>query len=279
MTVWYETYVSHVEEGEREVDSQLKNVREMMTSQQQQVDGNEPKSVLKDIRERIVTLEQQLNEWERISFEECENEGERQIVLTLIRKHQDRIRNYHLDLKKTILDCKRYMEQHHMRERHELLSSGSIRDRSRIPMENEPSISRNSHSPSSSTSSLSRRIRRADPASKEITQTLEHVTHLMTNEVEKSEQLIKLLTESSHTNIKLRDEYRGFSGILHETRRLVRHLWQREMSDRCFILVALLVYLLVIVYIIKRRVFPGGTSSLKEHPPTPSSLIDTTMAL
>ena len=30
-TVWYETYAKKVEEGEHEVDHQLKTVREMMT--------------------------------------------------------------------------------------------------------------------------------------------------------------------------------------------------------------------------------------------------------
>ena len=228
---------------------------------------------MKHIREQIVCLERQVNEWERISFEECENETERQTVLTLIRKHQDNIRNYHLDLKRTILDCKHSMEHHdYTKERHELLSSsfpttssllstGSTQNPNRINMD-DPSFSRKIHA---SSLSLSRRTR-PDPASREITKALERATHLMTNEVEKSEQLVKMLADSSHANIKIRDEYRGFSGILRETRRLIRHLWQREMTDRCLILLAFLVYLSVVIYIVKRRVFSGKTTiPLKEH--------------
>lgn len=62
------------------------------------------------------------------------------------------------------------------------------------------------------------------------------------------------IAESSQLLGKANQEYKTFGGVVREGRLIITKLWQRDWTDRALIYLAFFVYILVVLYILKRRV-------------------------
>jgi hypothetical protein len=214
MHVWHETYLKPIEDAEVELEKQWTHLRSHETLEEHQQE-------LQIVREKVVQLETWLQEWEHT----CENFPQEDAIWTQIRQHRAIIHQYHVEMRKAILQSRRQATQrHHLQQRQSLMASA---DEAYIA-EKRPSV--------------------------DLMDALKRTTQLMTHEVDKSQQILKTLADSSHIALKTRDEYRGFTGILKETQRLLVSLWQRERIDRYLIIAALVVYGGVVLYIIKQRI-------------------------
>jgi protein transport protein SEC20 len=229
----YEAYLRQIGDYESELEKRLVALKECRVSWADQ------QKLIQNIRERVVQLEASIKEWENMCCDECDSEAEKETILAMVRRHSQVAHHYHIDMRKAIVYCKREWEHRHDKERQELLHSRKW-----------PESSFEDHLIT-------------DTPSKDLKEALTRTTDLMANEVEKSQQILRTLAESSHTIVSSRSEYRGFSGILKETQWMVRHLWQRDITDRYLILFALCVYALVVIYIIKRRILPEAPTDTR----------------
>ncbi|CAG8637666.1 13500_t:CDS:2 [Rhizophagus irregularis] len=92
----------------------------------------------------------------------------------------------------------------------------------------------------------------------DVTESLRRTTQLMEQEIERSAYSAKILDESSRTLKTTFNEYRGFSSVVRSSKQLITKLEQSDWTDRLLILFGLFVFLLVVVYILKKRVWNTG---------------------
>ncbi|CAG8604488.1 6924_t:CDS:2, partial [Racocetra fulgida] len=92
----------------------------------------------------------------------------------------------------------------------------------------------------------------------DVTDALRRTTQLMQQEIERSAYSAKILDESSRALKSTYSEYRGFSSVLRGSKQLITKLEQIDWTDRLLILFGLLVFVLVVLYILKKRVWNTG---------------------
>ncbi|CAG8531334.1 12885_t:CDS:2 [Cetraspora pellucida] len=92
----------------------------------------------------------------------------------------------------------------------------------------------------------------------DVTDALRRTTQLMQQEIERSAYSAKVLDESSRALKSTYSEYRGFSSVLRGSKQLITKLEQIDWTDRLLILFGLLVFVLVVLYVLKKRVWNTG---------------------
>ncbi|KAL1914831.1 uncharacterized protein VTP21DRAFT_7923 [Calcarisporiella thermophila] len=102
-----------------------------------------------------------------------------------------------------------------------------------------------------------RRIANADESmlnkATDITESLQRMRQLMSQEVERGALSAKILDDSSKSLRSIHHEYQGFAGVMRASRQLITKLEQGDWADRLLIFFGFLVFLLVVVHILKRR--------------------------
>ena len=71
--------------------------------------------------------------------------------------------------------------------------------------------------------------------------------------------LLSLMLDESSRSVKTTyNEYRGFTSVVRSSKQLITKLEQSDWTDRLLILFGLFVFLLVVLYILKKRVWNTG---------------------
>jgi protein transport protein SEC20 len=90
----------------------------------------------------------------------------------------------------------------------------------------------------------------------EITQSLERTRLLLAQEVERSTNSVRLIAETSQGIKQTHDEYQiGMRTGLNQGRQILTKLFQRDLTDRVLIFLALMVFLSVVCFILKERLW------------------------
>ncbi|KAF8325881.1 Sec20-domain-containing protein [Cantharellus anzutake] len=95
-------------------------------------------------------------------------------------------------------------------------------------------------------------------ASAAVTQALRRTTVLMQQELERSVLSTQMLEDSTQTMTVTSDLYSSFSTLLNTSKTLVTALEEADWLDRLLILSSLAFFLLVVAYIIKKRIIDKG---------------------
>jgi protein transport protein SEC20 len=168
----------------------------------------------------------------REAAEEHDRELERIIILKQLENYQAHHRQLQSSLRTAMLNAKKRIDAQARLEREALLGGGTV-SRRRI-QSNERAIIR---------------------ASGEITEALRRTTQLMQQEVEKSVINATTLDESSRVLRAVQREYRTLDGVLRASRQILARLERGDWTDRLLILFGLLVFCLVVIHVIHRRIW------------------------
>ncbi|CAG8534860.1 4936_t:CDS:2 [Ambispora gerdemannii] len=95
-------------------------------------------------------------------------------------------------------------------------------------------------------------------ATDDVTKTLQRTVQLMQQEIERSAYSAKSLEDSSRILKSTYNEFRGFTAVVRGSKQLITKLEQSDWTDRLLILFGLFVFILVVLYILKRRVLDVG---------------------
>ncbi|KAI9220827.1 Sec20-domain-containing protein [Blastocladiella britannica] len=95
----------------------------------------------------------------------------------------------------------------------------------------------------------------ASRAAKEATATLQRMTQMMAQELEKSATNVTALDTQTRLLKQVKNEHNSLGGVLQSTKSLLTDLEHRDRTDKLIIGFAVLVFVSVVAYILKKRVF------------------------
>ncbi|XP_066916856.1 vesicle transport protein SEC20-like [Clytia hemisphaerica] len=100
-----------------------------------------------------------------------------------------------------------------------------------------------------------RKLQKAEAAtkSKDATQDLKRIALLMASQVEQNEKSNVILGTSSQQIEKMHDEYKGLTGIIALSRKLLNKYNRRELTDTLLIFFGLLLFFATVLYILSKR--------------------------
>ncbi|ORZ33041.1 Sec20-domain-containing protein, partial [Catenaria anguillulae PL171] len=116
-------------------------------------------------------------------------------------------------------------------------------------------LSSTSSSPSSPSSNASSTKERTQRAAAQTTATLQRMSQLMTQELEKSTANVTALDSQTRLLKQVNREYNTMTAVIRGARSLLTDLEQRDRTDKLVIGFACLVFVAVVLYILKKRVF------------------------
>ena len=90
--------------------------------------------------------------------------------------------------------------------------------------------------------------------SSEITQNILNVAQMLDGVVKSSEDSNSLLETSSHQIKETHDEFKGLTGIISTSRKLLNKYNRREMTDTLLIFFGLVLFFATVIYIISKRI-------------------------
>ncbi|XP_036363962.1 vesicle transport protein SEC20 isoform X2 [Octopus sinensis] len=88
-----------------------------------------------------------------------------------------------------------------------------------------------------------------------ITDNLISLNRMMATQVKQSEQTINTLASSSKTVDETHEEFKGMSGHIHTSKKLLSKYNRREFTDRLLIILALVFFFATVLYIVKKRLW------------------------
>ncbi|KAG2223497.1 hypothetical protein INT45_001245 [Circinella minor] len=97
-------------------------------------------------------------------------------------------------------------------------------------------------------------------ASTDVTEALRRTSTLMQQELEKSTYTTTMLADSSRSLRSTHSEYQNFGSLMTISKRLVGQLEAADWWDRLSLLFGLFVFIVVVIYIIKKRTYDVGIS-------------------
>ncbi|RIA94825.1 Sec20-domain-containing protein [Glomus cerebriforme] len=208
----------------------LKNVIVLSTQQE----------LAAEIRNGIKELGKWIEDVKQIA-EEQEKEKDKQAILEMLRRNEEQFKQLQVSIRRAILTSKQNIEKEAKIEREMLLGRGhgkqEVFEMRRRNLTSEDALL---HSAS------------------DVTESLRRTAQLMEQEIERSAYSAKILDESSRTLKTTFNEYRGFSSVVRSSKQLITKLEQSDWTDRLLILFGLFVFLLVVLYILKKRVWNTG---------------------
>jgi len=90
--------------------------------------------------------------------------------------------------------------------------------------------------------------------SSEITRNILNVAQMMDGVVKSSEDSNSLLETSSHQIMETHEEFKGLTGIISTSRKLLNKYNRREMTDTLLIFFGLVLFFATVIYIISKRI-------------------------
>ncbi|CAG8537989.1 7892_t:CDS:2 [Ambispora leptoticha] len=171
--------------------------------------------------------------------EEQDRDKDCQAILQRLRRNEDQYKQLQASLRRAILTSKQNIERE---AKLQLFALGEGRKGEAYEMRRRNLASDDS-------------ILRA---TEDVTKTLQRTVQLMQQEIERSAYSAKSLEDSSRTLKSTYNEFRGFSAVVRGSKQLITKLEQSDWTDRLLILFGLFVFILVVLYILKRRVLDVG---------------------
>jgi len=89
-----------------------------------------------------------------------------------------------------------------------------------------------------------------------ITNNLMAISRQLAETVEKSKQTVSSLEGTSKTVEEVGEEHRMMGGVIGQSRKLITKYGRREFTDKVLIVFALAFFFAVVLYILRKRVFP-----------------------
>jgi protein transport protein SEC20 len=89
-----------------------------------------------------------------------------------------------------------------------------------------------------------------------VTQNLQAISRQLADTVERSRQTVGNLEGSSRTVEEVTEEHRTMAGVIGQSRRLITKYARREFTDKVLILFAFAFFFAVVLYILRKRLFP-----------------------
>ncbi|KAF9978100.1 Vesicle transport protein S20 [Actinomortierella ambigua] len=210
-----------------------------------------PLSVQQDLarqaREEARAIEAKIEDLKQLADEQ-DKESDRTMILVMLERIEAQFKQQHHALRQAILTSKKTIDKEAKTER-ELLLGGS-----------------------KSASELSEIRRRGASGgngptaeyllntSKEHNESLSRTLKLMQQEVERTAHSAKVIDDSSRTLRSTVNEYQTYDEVLKRGKHLITKLSQADWTDRLLIGFGLLVFTLVVLYILKKRLVDRGIS-------------------
>ncbi|KAF0474727.1 Sec20-domain-containing protein [Gigaspora margarita] len=211
--------------------TQLKNVI-TLTAQQE---------LYSDIRDGVKELEKWIEDIKQTADEQ-EREKDKQTILHRLQRNEEQYKQLQASIRRAVLTSKQNIEREAKIEREMLLGRVDGRNTFAFEMRRRNFTSEDALLHSAS----------------DVTDALRRTTQLMQQEIERSAYSAKILDESSRALKSTYSEYRGFSSVLRGSKQLITKLEQIDWTDRLLILFGLFVFVLVVLYILKKRVWNTG---------------------
>jgi len=90
-----------------------------------------------------------------------------------------------------------------------------------------------------------------------VTSNLKAISRQLAATVEKSNLTVSNLENSSKTLQEVDEEHRGLSSVIGQSKKLITKYMRREFTDKVLILFALAFFFAVVLYILRKRLFPS----------------------
>ncbi|KAF9913602.1 hypothetical protein BX616_009838 [Lobosporangium transversale] len=197
--------------------------------------------LVRTAREESKSIEAKIEEL-RLSSDEQDREADRILILTMLKSMEAQFKQQQQALRQAILHSKQTIDNEAKNER-QLLLSGSksaieIRRRGASNNMNEYLLN----------------------TSKEQNESLNRTLKLMQQEVERTAHSAKIIDDSSKTLRTTVNEYQTYDEVLKRGKNLITKLNQADWTDRLLIGFGLLLFSLVVMYILKKRIADRGVS-------------------
>ncbi|GJJ73808.1 protein transport protein SEC20 [Entomortierella parvispora] len=196
-------------------------------------------------REESKAIESKIEDL-RILADEQDKESDRALTLTMLGKIEDQFKQQQRALRQAILSSKQAIDREAKSER-ELLLKGS---KSAIELSE---IRRRGNTKGNSSEYMLN-------TSKEHNESLGRTLKLMQQEVERTAHSATVIDESSKTLRETVGQYQTYDEVLKRGKNLITKLNQADWTDRLLIGFGLLVFSLVVMYILKKRIADRGIS-------------------
>jgi len=90
-----------------------------------------------------------------------------------------------------------------------------------------------------------------------VTRDLQAISRQLAETVDRSRNTVDSLGTSSQVVDETSMEYRTMAGVIGQSRKLISKYARRELTDKVLIVIALAFFFAVVLYILRKRVFPG----------------------
>ncbi|XP_029643791.1 vesicle transport protein SEC20 isoform X1 [Octopus sinensis] len=178
--------------------------------------------------DKLTKLRSKIKELERLAQEQ-EMENNQNMIMKQVQTHQQALLSSVNSLRKAKLTAQMTLDR---RLREEFFSVESpIKQRK---VSNHQALSRTANS---------------------ITDNLISLNRMMATQVKQSEQTINTLASSSKTVDETHEEFKGMSGHIHTSKKLLSKYNRREFTDRLLIILALVFFFATVLYIVKKRLW------------------------
>ena len=187
-----------------------------------------------DVRKSLEELEQSIKEasW---TAEELDEGRERAELIERLKEKKVHLKKLEIRLKQAILQAKRNANENDVRDREELLRGGNVKQRNHFGKEDS-----------------------ALKASIEVTKTMKQTLAQINQQIERNTQIGMQFESSSNVLRRTKETYGTFQAVLGKSKNILHKLNQRDRMDKLLITFAFIVFLLVVLFIIKQRIwFPG----------------------
>ncbi|KAG0337515.1 hypothetical protein BG000_005307 [Podila horticola] len=184
----------------------------------------------------------------RLLSDEQDKEADRAMILLMLEKIESQFKQQQQSLRQAILTSKQAIDKEAKSER-ELLLKGT-----KSAIELSEIRRRGASKGNAGEYMLS--------TSKEQNESLNRTLQLMQQEVERTAHSAKVIDESSRTLRSTVKEYQTYEEVLKQGKNLIAKLSQADWMDRLLIGFGLLVFSLVVMYILKKRIADRGFSLL-----------------
>ncbi|KAF9019773.1 hypothetical protein BGZ52_003106 [Haplosporangium bisporale] len=201
----------------------------------------------RNAREESKAIESKIEDL-RLLSDEQDKEADRAMILLMLEKIESQFKQQQQSLRQAILTSKQMIDKEAKSER-ELLLKGT-----KSAIELSEIRRRGASKGNAGEYMLS--------TSKEQNESLSRTLQLMQQEVERTAHSAKIIDESSKTLQSTVNEYQTYDEVLKQGKNLIAKLSQADWMDRLLIGFGLLVFSLVVMYILKKRIADRGISLL-----------------
>ncbi|OAV95659.1 hypothetical protein PTTG_04178 [Puccinia triticina 1-1 BBBD Race 1] len=196
-------------------------------------------AITSEIKQELSRIDSQLDELELLA-DEAEDEPSRTHALAIVEDHRNQATRLRGSFRAISLDVKRALSNSTLESARAELLSGAT-----------PKAARSSNTQDALIS-----------ASSDVTQSLRNTLEIMRQELDRSVMSTHLLEQQTATLQLTSDQYLSFGELMKTSRALISSLQRADLLDRILLTGALAFFVLVCLYIIKKRILDRGVSLL-----------------